>query len=161
MNTYFSLRAKWWLRGRVGGQFPGNLNWSEKFGPNLIVKIRAKQNQKKKTTRYSSIGIAVFITVFSYRIPSTQTTLGGKLVYEHKLVNLTRWENDSTQSCPREVVLFLKNFGKCCSIRFWKLPKIFERHWFSPKHQGELQYLKWYRWTLDEARVFLKRRPKT
>ena len=81
-------------------------------------------------------------------------------MYEHKLVNLTRWENDSTQSCPREVVLFLKNFGKCCSIRFWKLPEIFERLWFSPKHQGELQYLKWYRWTLDEARVFLKRRPK-
>ena len=28
INTYFSLGAKWWLRGRVGGQFPGNLNWS-------------------------------------------------------------------------------------------------------------------------------------
>ena len=81
-------------------------------------------------------------------------------MYEHKLVNLTRWENDSTQNCPREVLLFLKNFGKCCSIRFWKSPKIFERLWFSPKHQGELQYLKWYRWTLGEARVFLKRRPK-
>ena len=74
--------------------------------------------------------------------------------------DLTGWENDSTQSCPREVVLFLKNFGKCCSICFWKLPKIFERLWFSPKHQGELQYLKWYRWTLDEVRVFLRRRPK-
>ena len=27
INTYFSLRAKWWLRGRVGGQFPRNLIW--------------------------------------------------------------------------------------------------------------------------------------
>ena len=28
INTYFSLGAKWWLRGGVGGQFPRNLNWS-------------------------------------------------------------------------------------------------------------------------------------
>ena len=28
INTYFSLREKWWLRGGVGGQFPRNLNWS-------------------------------------------------------------------------------------------------------------------------------------
>ena len=27
INTYFLLRAKWWLRGGVGGQFPRNLNW--------------------------------------------------------------------------------------------------------------------------------------
>ena len=25
INTYFSLRAKCWLRGGVGGQFPGNV----------------------------------------------------------------------------------------------------------------------------------------
>ena len=25
---------------------------------------------------------------------------------------------------PREVLLFFGNFGKCCSIRYWKLPKI-------------------------------------
>ena len=25
-NTYFSLRAKCWVRGGVGGQFPRNLN---------------------------------------------------------------------------------------------------------------------------------------
>ena len=43
---------------------------------------------------------------------------------------------------------------------FLEVAGFFERLWFSPKHQGELQYLKWYRWTLDEARVFLKRRPK-
>ena len=24
----------------------------------------------------------------------------------------------------REVILFFRNFGKCCSIRYWKLPKI-------------------------------------
>ena len=29
INSHFSLRAKWWLRGGVGGQFPWNLNWSE------------------------------------------------------------------------------------------------------------------------------------
>ena len=28
INTYFSLRAKCWLRGGVGGQFPRNLYWS-------------------------------------------------------------------------------------------------------------------------------------
>ena len=28
--AYFSLRAKCWLRGGVGGQFPRNLNWSKK-----------------------------------------------------------------------------------------------------------------------------------
>ena len=32
INTYFSLRAKCWLKGGVGGQFPKkkNLNWSQK-----------------------------------------------------------------------------------------------------------------------------------
>ena len=25
---------------------------------------------------------------------------------------------------PREVVLVFGNFGKCCSFRYWKLPKI-------------------------------------
>ena len=28
INTYFSLSAKCWIRGGVGGQFPRNLNWS-------------------------------------------------------------------------------------------------------------------------------------
>ena len=29
LNTYFSLTAKWWVRGGViGGQFPRNQNWS-------------------------------------------------------------------------------------------------------------------------------------
>ena len=28
INTYFSRRAKCWLRGRVGGQFPRNVKWS-------------------------------------------------------------------------------------------------------------------------------------
>ena len=28
INTYFSLRTKWCLRGGVGGQFRRNLNWS-------------------------------------------------------------------------------------------------------------------------------------
>jgi len=28
INTYFSLRAKWWLRGGVGVHFSINLNWS-------------------------------------------------------------------------------------------------------------------------------------
>ena len=28
---------------------------------------------------------------------------------------------------PREVLLFFGNFGKCCSIRYWKLPKISNR----------------------------------
>ena len=27
-------------------------------------------------------------------------------------------------SIPREVFLFFGNVGKCCSIRYWKLPKI-------------------------------------
>ena len=31
INTYFSLRAKRWLRGGVGGQFPWNLNWFDFF----------------------------------------------------------------------------------------------------------------------------------
>ena len=30
INNYFSLRAKLWLRGGVGGQFPRNLNWPRK-----------------------------------------------------------------------------------------------------------------------------------
>ena len=29
---------------------------------------------------------------------------------------------------PREVFLFFGNFGKCCSIRYWKLPKIQTGH---------------------------------
>ena len=29
-NTYFSLTAKCWLRGGVGGQFPRNVKWSPK-----------------------------------------------------------------------------------------------------------------------------------
>ena len=28
INTYFSVWAKWCLRGGVGGQFPRNLNWA-------------------------------------------------------------------------------------------------------------------------------------
>ena len=28
INTYFSLRAKCWIRGGIGGQFPRSLNWS-------------------------------------------------------------------------------------------------------------------------------------
>ena len=28
INTYFSRRAKCWLRGGVGGQFPRNVKWS-------------------------------------------------------------------------------------------------------------------------------------
>ena len=32
MRTYFSLRAKYWLRGGVCGQFPKNLNCSERIG---------------------------------------------------------------------------------------------------------------------------------
>ena len=31
INTYFSLRAKWWLRGGVGVHFPRNLKWSNFF----------------------------------------------------------------------------------------------------------------------------------
>ena len=31
INTYFSFRAKWWLRGGAVGQFPKNLNWSKFF----------------------------------------------------------------------------------------------------------------------------------
>ena len=31
INTYFLLRAKWWLRGGVGGWFPRNLNWPKRF----------------------------------------------------------------------------------------------------------------------------------
>ena len=29
---------------------------------------------------------------------------------------------------PREVVVFFENFGKSCSIRYWKLPKIQTGH---------------------------------
>ena len=39
INTYFSLRAKCWLRGGVGGQFPRNLNWSNFFfAPCRVIK---------------------------------------------------------------------------------------------------------------------------
>ena len=31
IHTYFLFRAKCWLRGGVGGQFPKNLNWSHYF----------------------------------------------------------------------------------------------------------------------------------
>ena len=31
IQTYFSLRAKYWLRGGVCGQFPKNLNCSERI----------------------------------------------------------------------------------------------------------------------------------
>ena len=37
---------------------------------------------------------------------------------------------------PREVVLIFGNFGKCCSICYWKLPKIQSGHlveWKEPK----------------------------
>ena len=37
---------------------------------------------------------------------------------------------------PREVVFFFGNFGKCCSICYWKLPQIQSGHlveWKEPK----------------------------
>ena len=35
-----------------------------------------------------------------------------------------REKNFENLGIAREVVLFFGNFGKCCSIRHWKLPKI-------------------------------------
>ena len=37
INTHVSLRAKWSLRGGVGGQFPRNLTWSVLYFPVVMV----------------------------------------------------------------------------------------------------------------------------
>ena len=37
INTHVSLRAKWSLRGGVGGQFPRNLTWSVLYFPVIMV----------------------------------------------------------------------------------------------------------------------------
>ena len=42
--TYFSLWAKLWLRGGVGGQVPRNLNWSNHHYRNLCFKMSLSSN---------------------------------------------------------------------------------------------------------------------
>ena len=42
INTYFSFRAKCWLRGGVGGQFPRNLNWSDLSLPSLSISLNKR-----------------------------------------------------------------------------------------------------------------------
>ena len=44
INAYFSLTAKCWLKGGVGGQFPRNVLWSQ----NLNSKKKTKEKKKKK-----------------------------------------------------------------------------------------------------------------
>ena len=61
---------------------------------------------------------------------------------ERKLPRKKKFEN---VGIPREVVLFYGNFGKNCSIRYWKLPKIQTRclDWMEGTQliSGQITYL--------------------
>ena len=60
INTDFSLRAKCWVRGAVGGQFPRNLNWSS-FPP---IFMRTKR-------KWDSCGRCNVLIYFSRKLLST------------------------------------------------------------------------------------------
>ena len=57
--TYLSLRAKCWLRGGVGGQFPKNLNWSQN---STVIKPR------NITVIYISVGAALAVLLLGAAI---------------------------------------------------------------------------------------------
>ena len=61
LNTYFSLRAKCWLRGGVGRQFPGT---SYNDLPFNIVKL-SKAIKRQRTAEYKVLQFSrIFTTIF-------------------------------------------------------------------------------------------------
>ena len=75
-------------------------------------------------TEISPKGIQKFLKLLNFEMRTIQpqnleipgAKLNGKTTSGKK--------NFENLGIAREVVLFFGNFGKCCSIRYWKLPKI-------------------------------------
>ena len=75
-------------------------------------------------TEISPKSIQKFLKLLNFEMRTIQpqnleipgATLNGKTTSDKK--------NFENLGLAREVVLFFRNFGKCCSIRYWKLPKI-------------------------------------
>ena len=58
---------------------------------------------------------------------------------------------------PCEVVVFFGNFGKCCSIRYWKLPKIQTRRLVEWKAPNICPFLMPHRITVSTGRTLRHR----
>ena len=58
---------------------------------------------------------------------------------------------------PCEVVVFFGNFGKCCSIRYWKLPKIQTRRLVEWKAPNIYPFLMPHRTTVSTGRTLRHR----
>ena len=80
-------------------------------------------NSVANGTEISSKSFQKFRKLLNFEMQTTQPQIleipGAKL--NRKTTFGTNFEN---LGIPREVVLFFGNFGKCCSICYWKLPKI-------------------------------------
>ena len=63
LNTYFSLRAKCWLRGGVGRQFPGTSYNDLPFNiVNLSKAIKRQRTAEYKVLQFSRIFTTIFKT---------------------------------------------------------------------------------------------------
>ena len=65
--TYFLFRAKCWLRGGVGGQFPKNLNWSHYFKHCKQHKWALKNSLVDKFSRTTSFQSSSCFSIFASR----------------------------------------------------------------------------------------------
>ena len=89
------------------------------------------QSKLSKTCKQQQMVQKIFRNCKSCWISEMRTTqlklleiLGAKLNGKKTSKKKFFWKNFGI---PREVVPFFRNFGKCCSIRYWKLRKIQNR----------------------------------
>ena len=72
IKTHFSLGAKCWLRRRVTGQFPGNLNWSH-FFQGIVPEALLKERLDVETL--DTLGIIQSQKAFNQKYVRTKTKL--------------------------------------------------------------------------------------
>ena len=65
IHTYFLFRAKCWLRGGAGGQFPKNLNWSHYFKHCKQHKWALKNSSADKFSRTTSVQSSSCFSIFA------------------------------------------------------------------------------------------------
>ena len=86
INAYFSFRAKCWLKGGVGEQFPRNLNWSLSKDPNRALCPRTKCERCHWYTVTFNTKTDL-VTVFDAILTSRQTRENLQCLYENLMSN--------------------------------------------------------------------------
>ena len=92
---------------------------------NELYMLKKIWKQRQMVQKFSRKSFQKFRKLLNLRNANNSTennrNSGSKVEWKENFREKKKFEN---VGIPREVVLFYGNFGKNCSIRYWKLPKI-------------------------------------